>query len=46
MDFSQANNIFEIENLRHEVITSKGGVQNDPIFKLIIIGDSGMLISF
>jgi hypothetical protein len=46
MDFSQTNSIFEIENLRHEVITNKGGVHNDPIFKLIIIGDSGTFHQF
>ena len=43
MDRSQYNynNLKEIDNLRHEVITDKTLTYHDSLFKIIIIGDSG-----
>lgn len=39
------NHIKEIDGLRHEVITDKALSYHDALFKIIIIGDSGTLIS-
>jgi signal recognition particle receptor subunit beta len=36
------NNISKISHLRHEVITDKTSSYHDSLFKIIIIGDSGM----
>lgn len=36
------NNIKSIEHLRHEVITDKTLSYHDSLFKIIIIGDSGI----
>lgn len=36
------NNLAQIENLRHEVITDKTLTYHDSLFKIIIIGDSGI----
>ena len=35
------NNLGQIENLRHEVITDKSLTYHDSLFKIIIIGDTG-----
>ena len=36
------NNLKDIENLRHEVITDKTLTYHDSLFKIIIIGDTGI----
>ena len=35
------NQLHEIEDLRHEIITNRKDVKQDSIFKIIVIGDSG-----
>lgn len=37
------NNIDKISHLRHEVITDKSASYHDALFKIIIIGDTGMI---
>lgn len=38
------NNLKSIEELRHEVITDKTLSYHDALFKIIIIGDTGMML--
>ena len=39
---STHNNLRDIEHYRHEVITDKTMSHHDALFKIIIIGDSGI----
>ena len=42
MSANTYNNLNIIDNLRHEVITDKTLTYHDSLFKIIIIGDSGI----
>ena len=47
MERSEAeyNNLKKIDHLRHEVITDKSLSYHDALFKVIVIGDSGKLVT-